>query len=412
MGEDLFRQQALAEFKNRSSGAPVTKVPAAWFWLAVLVVSALVTATLFLNLSEYARKEKAVGWLRYTQGEFAVLAPISGTVEALHQAEGQTVTQGEPLFVIRAPQISTDGTASGAEYARSILAEIELIIARDENARATLRARLEETRERINILNQQVTALDEQTRVTHDRLVLFTEQYQAGVDLASRGVLAQRALEERRLIALGQQEAESALVARRAEYVGAREVQRARLEQIPLEVEAASLLMYQNRMQLERNLLDARAREGALVRAPADGRIAAQQTSAGSSIRAGERALTIVAADSLLQAEIYLTSRAMARIRQGQTVRIYYTAFPHSRYGVASGRIDSISATVFRPEEIPTPLEMEEAAYRAFVSLDSQSIDAFAESFELRSGMTLTAEVVLESQSLFEWLIEPFSGAT
>jgi membrane fusion protein len=412
MNESLFRQQALKEFKQRVSGEPLARLPAAWSYVAALVVLALVAAIVFLTMNDYARKEKAVGWLRYASGEFALFAPMSGTVEALQFEEGQRISEGEPLFVIHAPQTSTEGAEFSAEYARSIELEIELIQARGDNAQSTLMARMNETRTQIEALTSQMLALDQQFRVARERRALLDQQYQTAVDLTERGAISRRVLEERHVLALNQHETESALAVRRAEYAGALELQRARLEQMPLLAEENALLARQSRIQLERDLLEARTRQEVLVTAPASGRIAAKQASAGGSIRAGERALTIVADDSLLQGEIYLPSRAMARIRPGQEVRIYYTAFPHRRYGVATGRIETVSTTVFRPEEIPTPLGMEEAAYRAIVILDAQAIEAFGDRFELRSGMTLTAEVILERQSLFEWLLEPLSRST
>ena len=407
--ENLFRESALDEFQQRTSGEPIARLPAAWSWLAALVVLALTATVLFLVLNDYARKEKAVGWLRYASGEFALFAPMNGVVEALHVGEGEAVGEGDALFVIRAAETSADGAEFTEEYARSVAREIELIALREDSVRSALAARLEEAETQIATLTEQVAAVDDQIGAARARRIVLDEQYEAAIELAARGILSERVLEERHVLALNQQETESALLSRRAEFSGALDVQRTRLRQMPLDAEEQILALRQTRTQLERTLLEARARQGVLVTAPAGGRIAANQISAGSSIRAGERALTIVAADSVLRAELYLPSRAMARIRPGQEVRIYYAAFPHRRYGVATGQIESVSTTVFRPEEIPTPMQMEEAAYRAVVVLDAQAIEAFGESFELRSGMTLNAEVVLERQSLFEWLLEPLS---
>ncbi|WP_338244181.1 HlyD family efflux transporter periplasmic adaptor subunit [Maricaulis maris] len=407
----MFRQKALAQFNQRASGEPIAQLPVAWTWLASLIVLALVAASLFLVLNEYARKERAVGWLRYASGELALFAPMSGVVEELYVGEGDPVHGGDALYVIRAADTSMDGAELTEEYALSITQEIELIGAREQSMRSALAARMEESEAQIATLTAQLAAVDDQIGVARVRRVVLDGQYRAGIELAERGILAERMLEDRHVLALNQQETESALLARRAELAGALDVQRNRARQIPLDAEEQILTLSQARTQLERMLLEARLREGVLVSAPAGGRIAAKQVSAGGSVRVGERALTIVSSDSVLQAELYLPSRAMARIRPGQEVRIYYSAFPHRRYGVATGRIESVSTTVFRPEEIPTPLQLEEAAYRAVVTLDAQAIEAFGERFELRSGMTLNAEVILERQSLFEWLLEPLSSS-
>jgi membrane fusion protein len=97
----------------------------------------------------------------------------------------------------------------------------------------------------------------------------------------------------------------------------------------------------------------------------------------------------------------------MARISPGLEVRIFYDAFPHRRYGVAKGTVVSVSDTVFQPEEIPSALLLEEAAYRATVRLEAQTIEAFGLSHGLRGGMTLRAEIILERQNFLQWLLEP-----
>lgn len=145
MNEGLFRKQAVDEFKQRISGEPLPPLPATWSWMAVLVLLVLGTTVGFLAVNEYARKEKAVGWLRYASGEFAVIAPVSGTVEDINVEEGHSISQGAPLFIIRTEQTSTEGNVFGAEYTRSIEAEIELIEELERNAASTLLAQMVET---------------------------------------------------------------------------------------------------------------------------------------------------------------------------------------------------------------------------------------------------------------------------
>lgn len=408
--ESLFRQEAINEFKQKVSGEPIARLPVSWAIFCFLILGALVAAGVFLSLNEYARKERAVGWLQFSAGEIAVHAPQRGVIDNLRVGEGTQVAAGDRLFVVRTPQRAEDGVEFTAAYAESIRNELVLIDRRLSAADSVLEERIGEMRARISALERQAASTEERMAFARERRALLQRQFEAGRALAESGRLAARALEERELLVLDQSERITALETQSADLRGELESLRARLRQAPLDAEQSTLTSRQTRLQLERSLLEIESRRGVLVAAPEDGRVAALSVSDGGSVQAGQRALTLVGDESALRGELYLPSRVMARVRPGLEVRIFYDAFPHRRYGVAAGRIEAVSNTVYRPEEIPTPLGAEEAAYRALVALDKQQVEAFETEFPLRSGMTFQAEIILERQSLVQWLLEPMRG--
>ncbi|MEQ8434264.1 MAG: HlyD family efflux transporter periplasmic adaptor subunit [Oceanicaulis sp.] len=410
LDESLFRREAIDEFKQKVSGEPIARLPVSWAIFCVLILGSMIAVGVFLALNDYARKERATGWLQFASGELAVQAPLSGAVMGLSVAEDARVAAGDPLFTVRTSQRAEDGVEFSVAYAGSIEAELALIDRRLAAAETALGEQMGEMQAQISALDSQIAATGRRDAVARERLAVLQRQYEAGRSLADSGRLAARGLEERQLLVLSQQEQITALEAQAADLRGARDGLAARLRQAPLDAEQNALAARQSRVQLERSLLEIETRRGVLVTAPAPGRVAALRVTQGGSVQAGERALTLVGDDSALRGELYLPSRVMARVRPGLEVRIFYTAFPHRRYGVATGRIEAVSATVYRPEEIPTPLRLEEAAYRAYVTLDSQEIEAFETAFSLRSGMTFDAEIILERQSLIQWLLEPISG--
>lgn len=408
--ETLFRREAIDEFKQKVSGEPIARLPVSWAIFCGLILSALLTIAVFLSLNEYARKERASGWLQFSAGESAVQTPLSGVVTDLRVSEGHLVAGGDPLFVVRTPERAEDGVEFSAAFAESIRSELDLIDRRLVSATRALDEQLNEIRAQIAALESQVASTDRRLDVARQRRILLQRQLEAGRELAQSGRLAARALEERELLVLNQSEQITALEGQNADQRGVLEGLRARMRQAPLDAEQSALAARQTRLQLERSLLEIESRRGVLVTAPGPGRVAALTISEGGSVLTGQRALTIVGDDSALRGELYLPSRVMARVRPGLEVRIFYTAFPHRRYGVAAGHIEAVSTTVYRPEEIPSPLGLEEAAYRAFVTLESQQVEAFDTAFDLRSGMTFDAEIILERQSLVEWLLEPIRG--
>jgi len=407
LDESLFRSQAIREFRDRSTGDPMVKLPVTWSLVGLFLLVALVGGVVFLLTGDYARKERATGLLRFSEGEAAVQTPMSGIVEQLFVEEGAAVQEGAPLFVIRSVDLSPEGAEFPVEYVASIESELALLADRQVAEQNTLLSRGDELEAQRSGLRLQLDALERQRELAEEQVVLLERRYTAGAELLERGVLSATALEDRRLVLLDQNDRVAALDAQHAQLQIQLASVSSELEQLPLEVVRSEIATAQLRTQLERDLLEVQARSGVQVAATTSGRVAALQSHRGESVLAGERVLTLVADGSRLEGVLYLPSRVMAHVRPGITVRIFYDAYPHRRYGVATATVESVSATVYVPEEIPTGLGIEEAAYLTVIKLDSQEIDAFNQHFPLRSGMTFSAEIVLERQSLIDWLFEP-----
>lgn len=407
MDEDLFRREAIDAFKQRGSGEPIVPMPMGWVGLAALLIGLLIAGVVFIVTQDYARKEQVVGWLRHESGEFAVTAPTSGTVADLQVADGDVVAVDDVLFSIR----SSDRATTGAVITEGIKATIQ---AEERSLREQLRlidANLSRDVERNRLeqqtLNAQLGQIASQLSVSRSRMGVLAERYQRLEPLVRRGSASQVQLQAVQLEWLDAQERQRALQSEQASISGRVRQLDAQQRQLPTQAAERKVQIEQRLSQLERTLIEAEVRSGVAVPAPRSGTIVASTVREGTALQVGERALSIVDAGSELQAELFLPSRTMARISPGLEVRIFYDAFPHRRYGIAQGTILSVSDTVFRPEEIPSALAMEEAAYRAKVALEAQSITAFDREHALRGGMTLRAEIILERQNFLQWLLEP-----
>jgi membrane fusion protein len=88
-------------------------------------------------------------------------------------------------------------------------------------------------------------------------------------------------------------------------------------------------------------------------------------------------------------------------------VNISYEAFPYQKFGTYSGRISQIAGSVIMPGEQAPGLTFNEPVYKVTAVLESQHVEAYGKEIPLRSGMILSADVVLDKRSLFEWLLEP-----
>ncbi|PYE92509.1 hypothetical protein C8J35_1234 [Rhizobium sp. PP-F2F-G38] len=93
-------------------------------------------------------------------------------------------------------------------------------------------------------------------------------------------------------------------------------------------------------------------------------------------------------------------------VEPSQPVRLAYSAFPYVRYGFATGKVLSVSETVLRPEELNKPIAISEPSYRVTVALDQQTMKSGARDIRLRPGLTLSADIILDKQSLAMWIVQ------
>ena len=59
------------------------------------------------------------------------------------------------------------------------------------------------------------------------------------------------------------------------------------------------------------------------------------------------------------------------------------------------------------PNELKALLIVPEAVYRVRVKLDKQSVVGFGTDNSLQPGMSLEADIILDSMSLFDWMLMP-----
>jgi hypothetical protein len=117
--------------------------------------------------------------------------------------------------------------------------------------------------------------------------------------------------------------------------------------------------------------------------------------------------------DGGLEAELLVPETLLASIPIGGEVLLRYPAYPHQRYGQYRGRVVQISRQPAPSAQTgPTTVASGRAqsAYRATVALEHQRVrDEDGIQRELRPGLGVEADIVLEKHRLYEWLIKPFA---
>jgi len=125
-----------------------------------------------------------------------------------------------------------------------------------------------------------------------------------------------------------------------------------------------------------------------------------------------DRQFSLVPQDARLQARLLVPSSAIGFLHTGERVLLRYRAFPYQKFGLRRGRIVSISGSALDPAEAAALLgqTIKVPIYPVMVALRRQSIQAYGRHIQLRPGMTLSADVVLERRRLVEWIFQPMLG--
>ncbi|NBW41672.1 HlyD family efflux transporter periplasmic adaptor subunit [bacterium] len=112
----------------------------------------------------------------------------------------------------------------------------------------------------------------------------------------------------------------------------------------------------------------------------------------GERVQAGDLLATIVPEEGLI-ASVQVSSRLSAPIKPGTSAEITVDAFPSSDYGTIEGVVTTISPTTSSPDrQATTP------AYVARIALNPDSVPQNLPPDALRSGMGITASIVLEKK--------------
>ena len=145
-------------------------------------------------------------------------------------------------------------------------------------------------------------------------------------------------------------------------------------------------------------------------RGSAGSNISTKPARPGQTAAPGAQLAILLPQNSKLTAELWVSSKAIGFVRKGDRVRLMYDAFPYQRFGVGGGTISEIADAPVAPADQPAdvePRETRESLYRVVAVLDRQSVGAYGREWPLMPGMRLSGEIILDSHSLIDWVLDP-----
>jgi membrane fusion protein len=404
----LFRQEAIKfQQHHRQWGdvallQPLSTKIMTWF---ITIVVAIVLAFLFLG--HYARKETVVGYLTPVAGTSKVFVPQQGTIKEIYVKEGQQIEKGQPLFAVETSQIAANGQEVNTTMLDTLESQQNLLT----NQIAAEQERTKSEQERLTALiaglETEISQLQAQIELQNEQIRVSDNLVSSVTGLRAKGYISELEFRQRELAALERKQKLNSLNQQLAARHNQLTETRYSLQQLPTVMAQKIQSLRSELSTTEQRIAEINGRRAYIIRAGAVGRVSTLQATVGQFADPRRLQLEIVPSDSVLQAELFVPTRAIGFVRPGQKVKMKYEAFPYQKFGTYTGQIIKVSHTIVTSADASGPIALREPVYRVTASLERTDIDAYGEKIPLQADMLLSADIILEHRSLVGWLLDP-----
>ena len=409
----LFRTEVIDEQRSQWLGSVLLAPSISHTVYSLIALGCAAAILALLIFGEYTRKERVNGWLIPQQGIFQVFSPRAGTISKILIKDGQHVKRAEKLLTVSSDlQTNSGGTKQAAikllqQRKLSLIDEKEILQQLFLSKRAGLEKKITATSDEIRHRQNE--------KKVQSQLVALANKSSAGHRAArKKGIISKqkwRNIEAERLDQLMRLR-----VLEREMSVANRELQafQALYDEMPLEHQQALALFDRNINKLAQEITETEALRQVVLTAPVTGMVTALQSKLGANVTNSLPILSIVPEGSKLIVQLFVPSKAIGFISEGQPVLLRYGPFAYQKFGHYKGVVSSISRSSLAPSElspqmrlISSPKGTDQSVYSVEVSLAQQHVNAYGKHIPLQPGMLLEADILIESRHLYEWILSP-----
>ncbi|MGO4572373.1 HlyD family type I secretion periplasmic adaptor subunit [Microvirga sp. 2TAF3] len=161
-----------------------------------------------------------------------------------------------------------------------------------------------------------------------------------------------------------------------------------------------------NKAQRRRQLVELRADRDAIV-------LTVAKVSVGSVLQSGDQFITLVPADAPLEVEASIAGHDNGFVHIGAPVAVKFDTFPTSQYGLAYGKVRTVSADSFTATDdvktrfgsAPVNPGSPEPFYRSRITLDEVRLHDVPPDFHIVPGMPATADIKVGQRTVLAYLL-------
>ena len=321
------------------------------------------------------------------EGADPIQSPRTAVVHRVGVSEGDTISAGTEIFVLRSDEIRGLDTLSRS--AQEDLRTREQDLAKAKGAYES----------QIQIKDAEIAQAESEVKFREKHAVTNRELVARMETLSQAGGISGVELIRLRLDVAESEKNQS---------VAERTLQQVKLERQRMETDF-SRLQSERLAEIEKLKYRLSGFKGDLanssedllsIRAPYDAVVVSlAQTNAGSVVQAGQELCQLSRSDAQPRARLQVPETALPRLKVGQRVRFFLDAYPYQRYGTVDAKLDWVS-----PSAVVTPAG---PRFVALASLDDTTFSKRKKPVALRVGMRGEARIVVGRRTLIESIFEP-----
>ncbi|MEM6826382.1 MAG: HlyD family efflux transporter periplasmic adaptor subunit [Pseudomonadota bacterium] len=400
----LFRSEVLNQKKDRISGEISIAVPMPWQVIGYLIFGGVLVAITFLSVATYSRVETVMGSIVPDKGLAIIIPTRSGTISEIMVSDGDLVARNDTLVSISVEENSATGPSAAALAQQAIVQQDASLLAQLSATQRSAAAQRSQIAVQEAGLRTEIDQLSSQITLQQSLVSSAKSNLDQARSVAERGFISQQDLQQREDTLLSRQQQlsqlQQSLTSRRASLSELSN----RAEAIAAQAQSDAATIAATRAQVAQQAAGNKGARTYALSAPMEGTVTALTMRSGQRVNPQTQIMTIIPDGARLRAELSVPSQAIGFIKSGQNVRLAIDAFPYQRFGTVTGTVRTVASSAVSQAGANGGVI---SIYPVTVDLEASEILAFGRAEKLVPGMTLTARIITEKQTLIEWLFEP-----
>lgn len=412
----LFRDEVIAAKHAQQRGTLLIVAPPSsrWIGAAGLLFLAAIVALLFST--DYTRRERVTGELALRDEVQNAQSRVSGIVVAVYAYEGQMVKRGQDVVRISLDVRGEKGAGVYAEVREKLQRQHKQLASEIDNRSVLEHQIVQALQEQAQNIGARISAFNQEIQLQQRLIESASARLERFRPLVKEGYVSGMQMEQQEASVIQAKASLSSL--RRDRLQSSQDLAKVNqeLRQYPQRSRSERSESERALIGIEQELAKNEVQRGVVISAAQDGVVTNMLISEGASVAIGQPLFQVTRPQSPLQARLLVESRAVGLLKKGQRVVMRYPAFPYQQFGQRWGTIKSVSSNGLRVAESSTFTDSSSnrdhltPLYQVLVTLDEQNIEFDGRHLQLRPGMQVEADLLIERRKLIAWLFAPLAG--
>jgi membrane fusion protein len=369
-----------------------------------------------LSQGDYSKKVAIRGYVKGSNEEYLVIAPIDGQVVIKNYSINDSVNMGDLLIAVGSHDfVEIDGskvptyryvnnqyeeirtrTAADKDNTKqhfdSVILQINTQIATSRKAKQVSQSTYNLLMEKINTSQKRITKYEKSKTLSEQQLI----DYKNALDML---------IIERKNIEIQMIESDNRSDVLSERKLSEKSKKLEKLSQLDRLFQQNEFDEKESTNNLRRNLFSTMK-----------GKVTMDSVFLGKSVRRGDHLLRVLGDQQSIDEQfigvILVGQEGIGKIKVGQSLKVKMDAFPYAHYGSFDSTVLTIQESPTLPSSVTYNSSMDSKLGPVYLAEVELSGHQFREkNIQLKTGMTFNSDIKTKGRTIFEWIFEPFFEA-